>query len=175
MTRRHIWIYSPLGPLQLVADEGERDALVGLYFANHTHPPQDPGLSPEERVRIWGEAGLPADPLLEEVQQELEQYFWNPRHRFTVPIALDGTEFQRQVWDALLRIKAGETWTYGQVAEAIGRPDAVRAVGAAVGRNPVSILVPCHRVVGAAGDLTGYAGGVANKSWLLRHEGAVLT
>jgi methylated-DNA-[protein]-cysteine S-methyltransferase len=173
VTRRHIWIYSPLGPLQLVADSGEREALVGLYFAKHAHPPENAGLSPEERLRVWGEAGLPADPLLDEVQHELEQYFWNPRHRFTVPIALDGTDFQREVWDVLLTIRAGETRTYREIAQAIGRPDAVRAVGAAVGRNPVSIIVPCHRVVGSDGGLTGFAGGVDTKEWLLRHEGVL--
>ena len=89
---------------------------------------------------------------------------------FDLPLSMRGTEFQQAVWAVLRTIPAGRTETYGEVARRIGRPAAVRAVGAAIGRNPVSIVVPCHRVVGAAGSLTGYAGGTDRKAWLLRHE-----
>ncbi|HUR51817.1 MAG TPA: methylated-DNA--[protein]-cysteine S-methyltransferase [Mycobacteriales bacterium] len=144
---------SPVGPLTLVAEDG---ALAGLYLTAHRHaPPLD----------------LPVDrDALPAVREQLNAYFSRDLKEFDVPLAVRGTPFQQQVWDALRTIPYGETWSYRELAEAIGRPTAVRAVGLANGRNPVSVVVPCHRVVGANGSLTGYGGGLPAKQWLLAHE-----
>ena len=106
--------------------------------------------------------------------EQLREYFAAERERFDVPLAARGTEFQRRVWEALHRIPYGETASYGEIAREIGRPAASRAVGAANGRNPISIVVPCHRVVGAGGALTGYGGGLDRKAWLLNLEARAL-
>lgn len=111
-----------------------------------------------------------ATPLLLTARRQLEEYFAGARRSFDVPLDPDGTAFQREVWAALREIPYGETWSYRRVAVALGRPTATRAVGAANGQNPVAIIVPCHRVIGADGSLTGYAGGLAIKRWLLAHE-----
>ena len=144
---------SPVGPLTLVAEDG---ALAGLFMSEHRHAP-----SLELPVE---KAGLPA------VREQLAAYFSRDLKEFDLPLAVRGTPFQEQVWAALRTIPYGETWTYRELAEAIGRPTAVRAVGLANGRNPVSIVVPCHRVIGTGGSLTGYGGGLAAKQWLLSHE-----
>ena len=104
---------------------------------------------------------------------QLEEYFAGERNEFDVPLAFSGTDFQVQIWSRLQKIPCGETVSYGQLAIDCSRPKAVRAVGAAVGRNPISIVVPCHRVVGANGSLTGFAGGVERKRWLLDREQAI--
>jgi O-6-methylguanine DNA methyltransferase len=143
---------SPVGTLTLVADDG---VLAGLYLPEHRHAPS---------------LDLPAGPAPGGVAEQLTEYFAGQRHAFAVPLSVSGTPFQREVWDALATIPYGETWSYAKLAAAIGRPRAVRAVGLANGRNPVSIVVPCHRVIGANGDLTGYGGGLAAKEWLLAHE-----
>ena len=121
--------------------------------------------------------GWPTDaqhPVLQQTQHELDAYFLGQRTAFEVPLDLNhGTEFQQAVWRALLRIAPGDTSHYGTLAAELGKPKASRAVGAAVGRNPISILVPCHRVVGAGGQLTGYAGGLDRKLALLQLESAV--
>ena len=144
---------SPVGTLTLVAED---DVLAGLYMAEHRHAPSlDLPVDPD---------GLPA------VREELAAYFSRDLKEFDLPLAVTGTPFQREVWTALATIPYGETWSYRQLADAVGRPAAVRAVGLANGRNPVSIVVPCHRVVGANGSLTGYGGGLATKAWLLDHE-----
>ena len=109
-------------------------------------------------------------PVLKLARTQLEEYFAGKRRTFDVPLAPRGTGFQQIVWRALLAIGYGETWSYGQLARAIGRPAASRAVGAANGRNPLAIIVPCHRVIGANGTLTGYGGGLPAKKWLLQHE-----
>ncbi len=109
-------------------------------------------------------------PVLDAAVDELAEYLEGRRARFTLPVAPEGTEFQRAVWRTLLEIPHGETRTYGWVAARVGRPDAVRAVGTAIGRNPIGIVIPCHRVIGADGSLTGYAGGLDAKRWLLSHE-----
>jgi methylated-DNA-[protein]-cysteine S-methyltransferase len=109
-------------------------------------------------------------PLGEAVRQ-LSEYFAGTRRTFHLPLRLQGTEFQQRVWRELTEIPYGETWSYGQLARRIGNPNASRAVGLANGRNPISILVPCHRVIGADGSLTGYGGGLERKQWLLAHEG----
>lgn len=117
-----------------------------------------------------GAAGASAVAWLERALRELDEYFRGERRRFGVALDLRGSEFQRLVWGALVRIPFGETRTYGAVAERIGRPGAARAVGAAAARNPAPVLVPCHRVVGADGALTGFAGGIATKRALLDIE-----
>jgi O-6-methylguanine DNA methyltransferase len=146
-------IDSPVGPLTLVEDDG---ALAGLYLTAHRHAPSLD--LPVVRT------GLPA------VREQLEAYFARDLKEFDLPLAVAGTPFQQQVWDALRTIPYGETWSYVELALAIGRPTAVRAVGLANGRNPLSIVVPCHRVIGADGSLTGYGGGLSAKKWLLAHE-----
>lgn len=110
---------------------------------------------------------------LERTRAEMAEYFAGARREFTVALDLRGTEFQRRVWDRLLAIPCGETRTYGAIACELGDPKALRAVGAANGRNRVSIIVPCHRVIAADGSLWGYGGGLERKRWLLEHEGAV--
>ncbi|TNF36939.1 MAG: methylated-DNA--[protein]-cysteine S-methyltransferase [Deltaproteobacteria bacterium] len=143
---------SPLGPLGLVATH---EALVRVDF--------DPaGVAPDER---------PAPSVLLQARRELEEYFAGQRRTFDVPTRLDGTPFQRAVWAALRDIPWGQTVSYGELARRLGRPTASRAVGAANGANPVPIIVPCHRVIGANGALTGYGGGEDRKRWLLAHEG----
>lgn len=102
---------------------------------------------------------------------ELNEYFNGERRRFTVPLDTQGTHFQRQVWRALMDVEFGQSKSYQDIALAINNPKAVRAVGAANGKNPISIIVPCHRIIGANGKLTGYAGGLERKEWLLKHEG----
>jgi methylated-DNA-[protein]-cysteine S-methyltransferase len=150
---------SPVGPLQLVARD---DALVAVLWT-----PDRPG-----RVHLGAIRETKAHPVLDATATQLDEYFTGSRRRFDLPLALDGTPFQRAVWQALALIPFGETRSYRSLSHAIGRPRALRAVGAANGRNPISIIVPCHRLVGASGALTGFAGGVASKAWLLRHEGA---
>ncbi|MDA0563400.1 methylated-DNA--[protein]-cysteine S-methyltransferase [Streptomonospora sp. S1-112] len=155
--RAHTVVDSPLGPLTLVA---EGVALAGLYMAGQRHRPPQESFGPRR------------EGLLAPVAAWLEDYFAGRRPAFTAPLALAGTDFQRAVWRALLAIPYGATRTYAQLAADVGRPAAVRAVGAANGRNPVGIVVPCHRVVGSDGDLTGYGGGLESKRFLLELEGA---
>jgi O-6-methylguanine DNA methyltransferase len=146
---------SPVGRVRL---EGRRGALTGLYLADHHRcPPTAPDWQ-EDR------GALP------EAAAQLEEYFAGTRKEFDVRLELIGTPFQVAVWTALCDVPYGATASYGDIARAIGRPDSVRAVGAANGRNPISIIVPCHRVIGADGSLTGYGWGVERKSWLLEHE-----
>jgi len=149
---------SPLGIMLLARTER---GLAGAWFEGQRHHP--PALDAPE-----ANAG---DALLDGAIRQLERYFAGDRQAFDVPLDLHGSPFQRAVWGALLDIASGRTKSYGDIASAIGRPAAVRAVGAAVGRNPVSILVPCHRVIGSDGSLTGYAGGLERKLSLLRLEG----
>jgi O-6-methylguanine DNA methyltransferase len=144
---------SPVGPLTLVAED---DALAGLYMADQRHRPV------LEHPRD--------DSLLPSVKEQLNAYWAGDLTEFDLPLAMAGTPFQQQVWVALATIPYGETWSYGQLADAIGRPSASRAVGLANGKNPICIVIPCHRVVGSTGSLTGYAGGIERKTWLLAHE-----
>jgi methylated-DNA-[protein]-cysteine S-methyltransferase len=123
-------------------------------------------------VRLIPEAEDVAHPVLVETERQLVEYFAGSRKAFTLKLDVDGTAFQRKVWTALLTIPFGETRSYAQIARQIGNPDAVRAVGAANGRNPVSIVAPCHRVIGSTGKLTGFAGGLDVKARLLALEGA---
>ncbi|GHF26236.1 methylated-DNA--protein-cysteine methyltransferase [Streptomyces mashuensis] len=153
--RVHTVADSPYGPLTLVATDG---TLSGLYMENQRHRP------PQERF------GDRDDAPFAEALRQLDAYFAGDLTVFDVPLRLDGTPFQRRVWDALLEIPYGVTLTYGQLAERIGAPTASRAVGLANGKNPVSIIVPCHRVIGSSGSLTGYGGGLDRKRRLLDFE-----
>ena len=152
---------SPLGEVRLVASP---NGLAGIWFVlRQRHEP-----SADERAS-W--PVVPVHPLLDVAASQLNDYFLGRRQRFDLPLDLQqGTPFQQSVWLALLDIPAGETSSYGALAARVGRPQAVRAVGSAVGRNPLSIVVPCHRVVGANGSLTGYAGGLDRKQLLLQLE-----
>lgn len=150
---------SPIGELLLL---GDGSALTGLYLESHADWPRK---QPDWR---WDEA--PFRPAL----AQLSEYFERRRSRFDIPLAPRGTPFQQRVWAALQQIPLGATTSYGALAERLGDARATRAVGLANGRNPIAILIPCHRVIGANGDLTGYAGGIDRKEWLLRHEGALL-
>ncbi|MGD2048943.1 MAG: methylated-DNA--[protein]-cysteine S-methyltransferase [Chloroflexota bacterium] len=113
-------------------------------------------------------------PIVEEAIRQLLAYFEGTRRDFDLPISPQGTEFQRLVWQHLLDIPYGQIISYQDLAKAIGKPEAIRAVGAANGQNPISVVVPCHRVLGSDGSLTGYGGGLWRKEWLLKHEGALL-
>lgn len=146
---------SPIGEMVLQAT---REGLTGAWFETQTTQPENLGQRCD------------SDPILTKAIKQLEQYFANQRDSFDLPLAAQGTPFQRQVWQALTTIPFGETWSYQQLADAIGNPKAVRAVGAANGKNPISIIVPCHRVIGKSGKLTGYAGGVERKASLLKLE-----
>ena len=111
------------------------------------------------------------DEITTETSRQLEEYFEGKRTEFDIPVQPDGTEFQKRVWNMLLDIPFGKLTSYGRLAALLGDPKSVRAVGTANGANPIAIIIPCHRVIGTNGDLVGYAGGLDNKSWLLKHEG----
>jgi methylated-DNA-[protein]-cysteine S-methyltransferase len=151
---------SPLGSMLLAAtDRG----LAGVWFVGQRHGPDASGW-PEE----------PQHPVLQQAMAQLRAYFAGERTSFDLPLDLQaGTPFQQDVWAALLAIPRGGTTSYAELARRLGRPQAARAIGAAVGRNPVSVVVPCHRVLGTGGGLTGYAGGLERKTALLELEGAV--
>lgn len=158
---RHILrIDSRLGGITLAASDA---GLCGVWFEGQKHFPD---------LNDYPEA--PRDALLRETQKQLAEYFAGERRMFDLPLdASRGTPFQREVWAALRKVNHGSTLSYGALAATLGRPSAVRAVGAAVGRNPISVIVPCHRVLGADGALTGYAGGVDRKVALLELEGVI--
>lgn len=156
--RTHTVVDSPIGPLTLVADDG---ALAGLYMQVTRYP-----LSEDQ-------TGVPDPSGFEDVSRQLEEYFAGSRTVFDVELAMQGTPFQLRVWEALRDIPFGETESYGELAQRIGQPTGARAVGLANGRNPVSIIVPCHRVIGSTGTLTGYGGGIERKQFLLDLESRV--
>ena len=152
-----MWVDSPTGKLKLVARE---DALAGvLWEVERAH-----------RVNLQPMVENSTHPVLLKAATQLTEYFAGQRRQFDLPLTFQGTEFQRLVWSALLTIPFGETRSYGAIAQQIGAPKAVRAVGAANGRNPISIITPCHRVIGASGRLTGFAGGLQAKHTLLALE-----
>jgi methylated-DNA-[protein]-cysteine S-methyltransferase len=152
------YVESPIGRLMLTSDG---TALTGLFMEPSRKAPQPADGGVED---------LAVAPLAAAASQ-LGEYFAGARREFDLPLRFEGTTFQRRVWQELTEIRYGETWSYGQLARRIGNPSASRAVGLANGRNPISILVPCHRVIGADGSLTGYGGGLERKRWLLAHEG----
>lgn len=147
---------TPMGVITIQAND---HGLLGVWFELHTTKPDDLGILDEQH------------PLLQQAMLEFDEYFAGKRTQFSLPLAAQGTEFQQQVWKALTTIPYGETWSYQDLANKINNPKAVRAVGLANGKNPISIIVPCHRVIGKNGKLTGYAGGVAKKAALLKLEG----
>lgn len=155
----HSVLDSPIGALTVVADDGH---LVAIYMTDHKRAPE------------VAELGDRVDDAHPEATKQLGEYFNGERHTFDLPLSPRGTDFQQRVWAALRDIPYGETRSYGQLAAELGQPGASRAVGLANGRNPISIVVPCHRVVGANGSMTGYAGGVERKVFLLDLERAHL-
>ncbi|HET7159453.1 MAG TPA: methylated-DNA--[protein]-cysteine S-methyltransferase [Burkholderiales bacterium] len=155
-TRYYATMPSPIGELMLISDGV---AMTGLYMQNDKH-------AARRAIAVREDAKLSA-PL-----EQLRAYFAGKLQRFDLPIKAEGTPFQQRVWAALCDIPYGETISYGELARRIGQPTASRAVGLANGQNPISIIVPCHRVIGADGTLTGYGGGLERKRWLLTHEGA---
>lgn len=157
MKSRHLFHSSPIGNLTLVA---EGDALTGLFFDRH-----DPAPRPE-----FGEF-VHEDEFLARVTDQLDEYFAGSRRDFDLPLAATGTDFQRKVWDALMTIPYGEAISYAELAKRVGNPAASRAVGGANGRNPISIVVPCHRVIQADRTIGGDGGGLPVKQFLLELEG----
>lgn len=146
---------SPIGELTITAVGG---SLTGVYMHEQRHAPKLPD-------------GCRRDDLeLRHVVEQLQAYFAGYRTDFDIPMTMHGTDFQKRVWAGLCEIPYGETISYGELARRVGSPDAFRAVGLANGRNPIAIIVPCHRVIGANGSLTGYGGGLDRKVWLLEHE-----
>lgn len=154
---------TPIGELTLTASD---TALTAVYFPTSRHGPP-----PAERNGWIEDDGT--HPVLARARAQLEEYFAGSRTRFDLPLDAAGSVFERRVWDALLAIPFGSTTSYGELARRLGDPRATRAVGAANGKNPIPIIVPCHRVIGADGDLTGFGGGIERKRWLLAHEGAL--
>lgn len=153
---------SPVGKLRLVAS---RIGLRAVLWPNDS----------EERARVrLGDTIEGTNQVLEQTVIELDQYFANSRETFDVPLDPVGTEFQLMVWHGLATVPYGQTTTYGSQAAALGKPKAIRAVASANGKNPISIILPCHRIIGADGSLTGFAGGLDGKAWLLAHEGQQL-
>ncbi|MEV4146959.1 methylated-DNA--[protein]-cysteine S-methyltransferase [Amycolatopsis sp. NPDC049691] len=154
--RSHTVVDSPCGPLTLVAEGG---ALCGLYMHEQRHRPAEATFGSPGAAEVFGLA-----------ETQLKEYFAGQRREFDLPLAFRGTPFQRAVWAALLDIPYGETASYGELAQLLGKPAAARAVGLANGKNPISIIVPCHRVIGSTGSLTGYGGGLERKRYLLDFE-----
>lgn len=146
---------SPIGELTITADGG---SLTGIHMHEQRHSPKIPATYKRD------------DAGLAHVVEQLNAYFASELTDFELPMTMRGTEFQRRVWAALCEIPYGETISYGELARWVGNPKASRAVGLANGRNPLAIVVPCHRVIGADGSLTGYGGGLERKVWLLEHE-----
>lgn len=158
MRYEYTLIPSPVGELTLVARNGKLSAI--LWECERAN-----------RVRLGELHEANHNPVLLETKRQLHEYFAGSRHRFELELDFTGTDFQKSVWQALLTIPFGKTRSYSQIAQQIGNPKAVRAVGAANGRNPISIIAPCHRVIGASGGLTGFAGGLEAKQYLLALEG----
>jgi len=156
---------SPVGELTIVADDV---GLTGVYFEQHQHGHRHDG---SWRHASEQRAGA-ASAVLEDARTQLEAYFAGALTTFALPLAATGTPFQTRVWSALREIGFGETINYAELARRVGNPAAVRAVGGANARNPIPIVVPCHRVIGADGALTGFGGGMERKRWLLQHERA---
>jgi methylated-DNA-[protein]-cysteine S-methyltransferase len=156
------YVDSPIGRLMLTADG---TALTGLYMNLYRNKPSKlPGLGDD-----WIQNAT-IDPLPAAARQ-LKEYFAGKRREFDLPLRMEGTEFQQRVWRELTKIPFGETRSYGQLAKRLNNPNGSRAVGLANGRNPIAVIVPCHRVIGADGSLTGFGGGLDRKEWLLTHEG----
>ncbi|WP_439853590.1 methylated-DNA--[protein]-cysteine S-methyltransferase [Pseudomonas yamanorum] len=160
MSYEYKYMPSPVGQLTLVARDGKLTAI--LWEKERPN-----------RVRLGALQEANNSPVLQETERQLKEYFAGTRNRFELELDFAGTDFQKKVWQALLTIPFGQTRSYSQIAAQIGNPKAVRAVGAANGRNPISIVAPCHRVIGASGGLTGFAGGLEAKQYLLALEDGV--
>lgn len=146
-------------PIGLITVNGNDDGLLGVWYESHARTLSDFGVQDDEH------------PILQLTISQLKEYFNGERREFSIPLAANGTEFQNKVWQALTTIPYGETWCYKDLAIAVGNPKSSQAVGGANGKNPISIIVPCHRVIGKNGSLTGYAGGLDIKDALLKLEG----
>ena len=167
MTTTFTRFASPIGELVLTATDA---GLTGIYFPTSRHGP--PPIERDDWVEDDGRA--PGSAVLARARRQLEQYFSGERTTFDVPLAALGTAFEQRVWEALRMIPFGTTLSYSELARRLGDVRATRAVGAANGKNPIPIIVPCHRVVGSRGELTGFGGGIDRKRWLLEHEGALM-
>jgi methylated-DNA-[protein]-cysteine S-methyltransferase len=150
------YIDSALGQLLVTSSENK---LTGLYFKGRHHAQLNPAWAQQDDLEIFAQA-----------EQQLDEYASGHRKQFDLPISLSGTPFRMQVWNEIATILYGQTITYSDIAQRLGKPDAVRAVGTATGANPLSLIIPCHRVVGKCGTLTGYAGGLIRKTALLDFE-----
>ena len=146
-------IQSPIGNIRISADNA---GLTELRFCEQP-------VSAETK-----------NPIISNAVKQLQEYFAGNRQQFDLPLNAQGTDFQKSVWGKLLNVACGETASYGHIAQSLGKPTASRAVGAANGQNPISIIVPCHRIIGSSGKLTGYAGGLERKQWLLNHENEMM-
>lgn len=156
----HLLADSPLGTLTIA---GNGTAITGVWFENHRYPPSAETLGAEVQPGT--------DPLLDAAAAQLTDYLTGKRQSFDLPLEPAGTENQHAVWRILERIPVGQSRTYGEIARELGNPHAAQAVGQAVGHNPISIIIPCHRVLGSSGSVTGYAGGIERKTFLLELEG----
>jgi methylated-DNA-[protein]-cysteine S-methyltransferase len=156
--RTHVTVPSPVGPLTIVAADGQ---ITGLYMDAQRHAPGQ---------ESFGRPGDPAEEPFATAAEQLRAYFAGELTEFDLPLSPAGTEFQRRVWTGLQAIPYGETVSYGELARRVGNPTASRAVGLANGRNPIAIVVPCHRVIGSNGSMTGYGGGLDRKRFLLALE-----
>ncbi|KAA0923662.1 methylated-DNA--[protein]-cysteine S-methyltransferase [Streptomyces apricus] len=159
MNTRHVVVETHLGSITIVAED---ETITGLYFRHHVRRPPHETFGPE--------AADSTDALLGEAVRQLRDYLAGERRQFDLPLAAEGDSFQHAVWDIVKSIQCGDTATYGRIARQLGDPGLAQKVGQAVGANPLCILVPCHRVVGAGGALTGYAGGLKRKRALLELE-----
>jgi methylated-DNA-[protein]-cysteine S-methyltransferase len=153
---------SPVGDLMLVANQSE---LIGIYFLNCRHVPK--------AQKTW--ALDERHPVLQQAEKQLKEYFAGKRNSFSLPMNFAGTDFQKRVWQEIARIPFGKNLTYSELAKKAGAPNAIRAAGTATGRNPLSIVVPCHRVLTKDGAIGGYAGGLEKKRHLLKLEGILLS
>jgi methylated-DNA-[protein]-cysteine S-methyltransferase len=160
------YVESPIGRLMLTTDGS---ALTGLYMNLYRNKPSKLPAVSDDWIQNATIGPLPV------VARQLKEYFAGKRRQFDLPLRMEGTEFQRRVWRELTEIPFGETRSYGQLAKRLNNPNGSRAVGLANGRNPIAIIVPCHRVIGADGSLTGFGGGIDRKEWLLTHEGRPVT
>lgn len=157
-------IESPVGPLRILSTP---EGLAAVLFRKRSRRSSDSWV----RRRFPGVEVVEAGNKHRVLDRQIREYFEGRRRVFALSLDLRGTDFQKKVWTAVARIPYGQTVSYGEIAHLVGKPKAVRAVGAANGANPISIIIPCHRVIGADGSLTGYGGGLKNKRWLLAHEG----
>ncbi|MEP6834068.1 MAG: methylated-DNA--[protein]-cysteine S-methyltransferase [Gemmatimonas sp.] len=160
-----VWYIEVQSPIGFLVVTSEWDAITGLYMESHRHGPVNRG--------SWILDAHEEREALRLARAQLQEYFAGARQLFSLPLAAQGSAVQKDVWRALTQIPYGETRSYGEIARQLGKPKASRSVGSANGRNPISIIVPCHRVIGSDGSLTGFGGGLERKEWLLAHESRV--